>query len=194
VRGKSSRSGNPPSFLGWSNQRWIRYWPIRYSAVDDQNKIVVMSRIAPICICLFILGCAASKSVDYRNFAIDTYSPSPNEIHLAEARARDYWDRNGSRFGPEPRYLAVETSKLFPYGGLYPKLINSETTASFFSQSGKTNYGNLELVGVMIYDTKTGHFVGNQGYVSVDTPNPGGVARFGDYLARYIGTGRSPFF
>jgi hypothetical protein len=35
----------------------------------------------------------------------------------------------------------------------------------------------------MIYDTKTGHIVGNQGYVSVDTPNPGEVARFGDYTA-----------
>jgi hypothetical protein len=46
----------------------------------------------------------------------------------------------------------------------------------------------------MIYDTKSGHFVGDQGYVSVDTPNPGGVARFGDYVARYIGTGRSLLF
>jgi hypothetical protein len=45
----------------------------------------------------------------------------------------------------------------------------------------------------MIYDTKTGYFVGNQGYVSVDTPNPGQVARFGNYMARWIGTGRSFF-
>jgi hypothetical protein len=52
----------------------------------------------------------------------------------------------------------------------------------------------LQLIGVMIYDIKTSHFVGNQGYVLVDTPSPGGVARFGDYTARYIGTGRSPFF
>jgi hypothetical protein len=153
-----------------------------------------MSRTALICLCLVVLGCAASDSVDYRNFTIDTYSPTPNEIRLAESRARNYWSRNGSRFGPEPRYLAVETSKVFTYGGLYPKLITSETTASFFSRSAKSNYSNLELVGVMIYDTKIGHLVGNHGYVSVDTPNPGGVARFGDYTARYIGTGRSPFF
>jgi hypothetical protein len=154
-----------------------------------------MSRIALICICLFIQGCAASKSVDYRNFAIDTYSPTQNEIQLAEARARNYWNRNGARFGPEPRYLAVETSKVFPYGGLYPKLINSETTASFFAHGSESNtYSNLELKGITIYDTKTGHVVGNQGYVSVDTPNPGGVARFGEYIARFIGTGRSPFF
>jgi hypothetical protein len=53
---------------------------------------------------------------------------------------------------------------------------------------------NLQLKGIMIYGTTTGHFVGDQGYVSVDTPNPGEVARFGDYTARYIATGRSLFF
>ena len=152
-----------------------------------------MSRAALICLCLIVLGCAASNSVDNRNFAIDTYSPTPNEIQLAERSARNCWARNGSRFGPEPGYLAVETSKVFPYEGLYPKLINSETTASFFSQAD-TNYTSLQLLGVMIYDTQTGHFVGDQGYVSVDTPNPGEVARFGNYVARYIGTGRSLFF
>jgi len=148
-----------------------------------------------ICICLTIVGCAASDGFDNRNFAIDTYSPTPNEIQLAERRARNYLDRNGARFGPEPRYLAVETSSLFPYGGLYPKLINSETTASFFANNGlqSYSYSNLVLTGVTIYDTKTGHAVGNQGYVSVDTPNPGEVARFGDYTARWIGTGRSFF-
>ena len=127
------------------------------------------------------------------DFPIDTYSPTPHEIQVAEASARNYWARNGSRFGPEPRYLVVETSKVSPYDGLYSKLINSETTASFFSQAD-TNYRSFQLLGVTIYDTKTGHLVGNQGYVSVDTPNPRGVARFGDYMARYIGTGRSPFF
>jgi hypothetical protein len=42
----------------------------------------------------------------------------------------------------------------------------------------------------MIYDTQTDRFVSNQGYVSVDTPPRGRSARFGDYVARYIGTGR----
>jgi len=58
--------------------------------------------------------------------------------------------------GLEPRYLAVETSKMFTYGGLYPKLIDSQTTPSFFSQFSKSNYSNLQLLGIMIYDTKTG--------------------------------------
>jgi hypothetical protein len=76
------------------------------------TEVVVVKPIILICLCLIILGCT-SNGVDYRNFAVDTYFPTPNEIQLAEARARNYWDRNSARFGPEPRYLAVETSKVF---------------------------------------------------------------------------------
>ena len=150
----------------------------------------VMKWLVLIYLCANTLGCVAKNSVDHRNFAIDTYFPTPNEISLAETRARNYWNRNASRFGHEPRYLAVDTSKLFPgeIQDLYPKLINSETTASFFGR-GKGTYSNLQLVGIMIYDTEAGHFVGNHGYVSVDTPPYGGVARFGEYMARYIRTG-----
>jgi hypothetical protein len=73
---------------------------------------------------------------------------------------------------------------------LWQKLINSETTASFFSHGMKDNsYSNLQLLGIMIFDIKTEHFVGNQGYISVDTPPRGRVARFGPYIARYIGWG-----
>ena len=88
--------------------------------------------------------------------------------------------------------MAVETSKVFPgqVQDLWPKLINSETTASFFSYGDKTNtYSNLQLLGVMIFDTTTGRFVSNQGYIAVDTPPRGSVARFGSYIARYIGWG-----
>ncbi len=42
----------------------------------------------------------------------------------------------------------------------------------------------------MIFDTRTGHFADNRGFISVDTPQRGGVARFGNYIARFIGTGR----
>jgi hypothetical protein len=133
-----------------------------------------------------------SEKVDNRDFAIDTCYPTPNEIQLAEARARGFWAKHASRYGPEPRYLAVETSKIFPseVQGLYPKLINSETTASFFSRPSKDLYSNLQLIGIMIYDTKTGRFASNQGYISVDTPTRGRVARFGPYVARYICFGR----
>ena len=139
---------------------------------------------------LTILPALHAEKIDNRNFAIDTCFPNPNAIQLAEGRARAYWAKYASRFRAEPRYLAVETSKVFPseVQDLYPKLINSETTASFFSQR-RGGYSNLQLKGVMIFDTRTGRFVSNQGYISVDTPPPGSVARFGPYIARYIGWG-----
>jgi hypothetical protein len=131
-----------------------------------------------------------AEKIDNRDFAIDTCYPTQNEIMLAEARARRFWAKHSSRFGAEPRFLAVETSKIFPgeVQELWQKLINSETTASFFSHGDHT-YSDLQLLGVMIYDIKTGHFVSNQGYISVDTPPRGRVARFGPYIARYIGWG-----
>ena len=67
-------------------------------------------------------------------------------------------------------------------------IMYSETTASFLGRGDhKGSYSELDLHGIMIYDTKAGRFVSNQGYVSVDTPPRGGVARFGSYIARYIG-------
>jgi hypothetical protein len=140
---------------------------------------------------LTILPALHAEKIDNRNFAIDTCFPTPNEIQLAEGRTRAYWAKHASRFGAEPRFLAVETSKIFPgeVQDLWPKLINSETTASFFSHGKRNTYSNLQLLGVMIFDTRTGRFVSNQGYISVDTPPRGSVARFGPYIARYIGWG-----
>jgi hypothetical protein len=141
---------------------------------------------------LTILPALHAEKIDNRNFAIDTCFPNPNAIRLAEGRARAYWAKHAARLGAEPRFLAVETSKVFPgeVQDLWPKLINSETTASFFSYGDKTNtYSNLQLLGIMIFDTRTGRFVSNQGFISVDTPPRGSVARFGSYIARYIGWG-----
>jgi hypothetical protein len=135
-------------------------------------------------------ACIADK-IDNRNFAIDTYFPNANEIQLAERRVRRFWGKNATRFGPEPRYLAVEVSQLTSYPGIGPKLMFSETTTSWYAHGNhQGSFSELELTGIVIYDTKMGRFVSNQGYVSVDTPNRGGVARFGPYIARYIGTGR----
>jgi hypothetical protein len=141
---------------------------------------------------LNVLPTLHAEKIDDRNFAIDTCYPTQNEIQLAEGRARSYWAKHASCFGVEPRFLAVGTSKLFPGAiqDLYPKLMYSKTTASFVGRGDhKGSYSELNLHGIMIYDTKTGRFVSNQGYVSVDTPPRGGVARFGPYIARYIGWG-----
>jgi hypothetical protein len=136
----------------------------------------------------FTLSTARGERVDHRDFAIDTCYPNSNEIELASNRAKGFWAKHAACYAAEPQYLAIETSSLFPYDGLYPKLIASETTASFFAH-GKMTDSNLHLLGIMIYDTKSGRFVSNQGFVAVDTPNRGTIARFGPYMARYIGRG-----
>ncbi|HEY0793352.1 MAG TPA: hypothetical protein VGD78_19975 [Chthoniobacterales bacterium] len=159
------------------------------SSRDNMGRIVFLV----ITSVFMVLPSLQAGRIDHRNFAIDTYYPSPNEIQISEGRAKRFWERHGSRFGPEPRYLAVETSRLFPseiVQDLWPKLMNSETTASFFAHGREQGaYSSLDLHGIMIYDTKAGRVVGRQGYVLVDLPSRGTVAQFGDFTARYVGTG-----
>ncbi|HEY0793037.1 MAG TPA: hypothetical protein VGD78_18370 [Chthoniobacterales bacterium] len=145
---------------------------------------------------LLLAGCAGfySNRVDHRNFAIDTYYARPNEVRLAEARAGAYWARNASRFQPgSTAWLAVDASFIFPseVQDLWPKLINSETTASVFGHGTQDfSISDVELHGVVIIDPKSGRVASDEGYIAADLPPPGSTARFGSYLARFIGTGR----
>jgi hypothetical protein len=132
-------------------------------------------------------GCTFSNRVDNRNFAIDSYSPTPNEIQLAQQRAERYWQKNSQRFKSPTRYLAVATASVLQgdvVQNLYPKIINAETTAGYFSQS--ENYV-LDATCVMIYDTAANRFVSNSGYISLELPPLASVARWNSYMARYIG-------
>jgi hypothetical protein len=160
-------------------------------SLPHQAKIRLVSRLGFACFAFLFsaLSPLRAERIDNRNFAIDTCCPTPNEIRLAEERARNYWTKNGTRLGPNPVYLAVVASKIFPgeVQLLWPKLINSQTTASYFSQ--RRGFSSLQLKGVMIFDTRESRIVGSCGYISVDTPPLGRVARFDDYIARYIGFG-----
>jgi hypothetical protein len=142
-----------------------------------------------ICLCLppLLLGCANSGQIENRDFAFDTYYPTPNEIQLAQQRAQRYWQKNAQRFASPTPYLAVYATNIVQADvneGLYSKVINSDTTASFFSTDSE-----LEASCIMIYDTATNKFVSNVGYASVDLPPRGSVARWDGYSARYIGWG-----
>lgn len=152
-----------------------------------------MKRLLCSVACFLIAGCAGlnSNRVDPRNFAIDTYFPRPNEVRLVEARARAYWERNAARLGPG--YLAIDASLIFPseVQNLWPKLINSETTASVFAHGTQDlSFSDFVLYGVVIFDPRTGRLVSNEGYVVADLPSRGSIARFDDYHARFIGTAR----
>lgn len=142
-------------------------------------------KILFICLCLILLGCANSERVENRDYAFDTYYPTPNEIQLAQQRAQRYWQKNSQRFKDATRYLAVYATSVVQGDvnqNLYSKLMSSETTSSFFE-----TYSSLNASCIMIYDTATNRFVSNLGYVSVDLPPRGSVARWDGYTARYIG-------
>jgi hypothetical protein len=142
---------------------------------------------------MLLSGCGTFNSVkaDKRDFAIDTYYPPSNEIQLAEHHARQYWQKNASRVGTEPHYLAVTASSLL-VAELSPefsvKLDRSEMSGAYFTQ-GISSSSKQGVRGVMIFDTETDHAVGRQGYIIVDTPSRGQIVRVADYTARFIGSG-----
>jgi hypothetical protein len=144
-------------------------------------------KILFISLCLPLFGCVNLDKVDNRNYAFDTYYPTANEIQLAQQRAQRYWRKNSQRFKTATKYLAVYATSVVQGDvnqDLYAKLINSETTSSFFE-----TYSSLNASCIMIYDTATNRFISNFGYASVDLPPRGSIAHWDDYTARYIGWG-----
>jgi hypothetical protein len=136
-------------------------------------------------------GTFDSTKADKHNFAVDTYYPASNEIHLAEQHARQYWQKNASRLGTEPRYLIVTACSVLVAelsAEFSIKLDRSETSGAYFTQ-GISSSSKQGLFGFMIFDTQTDRAVGPQGYIIVDTPSRGQVVRVAEYTARYIGAG-----
>jgi hypothetical protein len=153
---------------------------------NQQNRLFIRQlNSLLLCVCLLIAGCATSEKVDNRDYAFDTYYPTPNEIKLAQHRAQRYWAKNSQRLRIPTKYLAVYVTSIVQGDvnqDLYAKLINSQTTTSFFQ-----TYSSLNGSCIMIYDTATNIFVSNQGYASVDLPSRGAIAHWDGYTAKYIG-------
>jgi hypothetical protein len=157
------------------------------STMRNQRETLFVARLKKLLmyLCLLLAGCANSEKVDNRNYAFDTYYPTPNEIQLAQKRAQRYWAKNWQRLKNPTKYLAVYVTSIVQGDvnqGLYSKLINSQTTSSFFD-----TYSSLNASCIMIYDTATNGFVSNQGYASVDLPSRGAIAHWDGYTAKYIG-------
>jgi hypothetical protein len=137
-------------------------------------------------------GCSSlyPSRVDNRNFAVDTYQLHPRQIQAAETRAVSFWRKNAARYGADPTLLAVEASSVnaidlgVPFSA---KVDHSDTTASYFNHGV---YSDAQTVTcVMIFDTKTNHLLGRNGYIFVDTPSIGTVIHVESLVARYIGRG-----
>jgi hypothetical protein len=163
------------------------FWGKNMAKRNSNSQLTEPFSIISLCLLLSLFGCAFSDKVDNRNFAIEAYSPTQNEIQLAQKRAQHYWEKNSQRFKSPIRYLAVPATSVLQgdvVQNLYTKFINSETTASYFSQSENTV---LNATCIIIYDTATNAFISDTGYISLDLPPRGSVARWDSHTARYIG-------
>jgi hypothetical protein len=144
--------------------------------------------------CVFALAVSGlAETIDQRNFSIDRFRASANELRVAEKHCQKYWAKHKTEYGANTRYLAVEAATVFPaeiVNWLWLKLVNSETANSFFAHGDRFSYSNLNLTGILIYDTVNNRFVSNEGFVSVDLPRRNQLARWDQYVARFIGTGR----
>lgn len=151
------------------------------------------SFLLPFVFATLLSACGTFNSVetDKRDFAVDTYYPASNEIRLAERHARQYWQKNASRLGTEPRYLMVTASSILAAelnAEFSFKLDRSETSGAYFTQ-GISSSSKQGVHGVLIFDTQADRTVGPQGYIIVDSPSRGQIVRVADYTARYIGSG-----
>jgi hypothetical protein len=172
------------------------------NAVKDKTRAVptpIIHWLSAIGYWLFAQGAwlfaqsALAESIDQRNFSIDTFRPSTDEMSLAEKRAQRYWAKHQAEYESNTRYLAVEAATILaPSLGYsaWSKLINSETTTSFFAHGDHFSYSNLDLKGILIYDVLNNRFAERHGYVSVDLPHRNQLARWDNYIARFIGTAR----
>ena len=105
-------------------------------------------KILLMCLCLPLFGCANSERVENRDYAFDIYYPTPNEIQLAQRRAQRYWQKNSQRFKNPTKYLAVYATSIVQGDvnqDLYSKLMNSETTTSFFE-----TYSSITLLSIFL--------------------------------------------
>lgn len=130
-----------------------------------------------------------AQEVDTRNYAIGGYDATINEARIAEVRAWRYWLKNRDRLGAKAHYLAI-TSAAVMSGDvvqvLWKNMINAQGASGFLLPTA-WNPGRMRCV--MIYDTQNARFATDHGYLVVETPHRGTLARFGDYIALYIDTG-----
>jgi hypothetical protein len=132
-----------------------------------------------------------AQQVDARNYVVGSYDATINEARIAEIRVWHYWLKNRSRLGAKTRYVAIVAASVMPGDVvqlMWENMINAQTGSAFLLPA-EWNPGRMRCV--MIYDTENSRFVSQHGYLVIETPHRGKLARFGDYIAIYIDTGSS---
>jgi hypothetical protein len=86
--------------------------------------------------------------------------------------------------------LAIESDSIpsADIPDLYFKLVHSPGVNGSDVEEYRV-HNDIDVFCINIFDTRTGKLVSPQGYAVVDEPERGGVARFGRYIATFIGDG-----
>jgi hypothetical protein len=139
---------------------------------------------------LLLTSCVEIQPSKQTDLAIDTYRPPPDALKIAETRAKQYWAKHQANLGQNTRYLAVETDSIpsANISDLYYKLSHSPGVNDSDVADYQANF-DIDIFCINIFDTRTGKQVSPVGYAVVDEPDEGSVARFGRYIAKFIGTG-----
>jgi hypothetical protein len=138
---------------------------------------------------LLMGACAQTQQSQQTDLSIATYRPTPSALAIAERRAKQYWAKHRDELN-RGRYLAIESDTI-PSANipdLYYRLTHSPGVNGSDVEEYRVNE-DIDIFCINIFDTRTGKLVSPQGYAVVDEPAPGSVARFGKYVALFIGTG-----
>jgi hypothetical protein len=138
---------------------------------------------------LLVGACAQTQPSQQTDLSIVTYRPTPNALAIAERRAKQYWVKHRNEINGGTRYLAIESDTIpsADIPDLYYRLTNSPGVNGSDVEEYRVN-NDIDVFCVNIFDTRTGKLVSPQGYAVVDEPDRGSVARFGRYIAQFIGT------
>jgi hypothetical protein len=137
---------------------------------------------------LLVGACAQTELSQQTDLSIATYRPTPDALAIAERRAKQYWAKHRDEINRGTRYLAVESDTILSADipDLYYRLTHSPGVNGSDVEDYRVNQ-DIDIFCINIFDTRTGGFVGPQGYAVVDEPAPGSMARFGKYVALFIG-------
>jgi hypothetical protein len=163
--------------------QFFLYFPVLQSMIPRPFFPLLLTCLAAV----FINGCASSAKSGYRDYSVAVGAAYPNEANLAQERVNKYL----ARLTPEKKeqiaqneYLAVEATEV-------PVSEVPGLAARITGQAGiYTDRSSQMTKFIMIFDAKTGKPVGNEGYISIESPPKGRLGVFGGYTALYIGNGK----
>ena len=96
-------------WLAWIGK--AKVWPVNTNLV---GTVTMKCLLGSACIYFVLVASGSAEKVDQRDFSIDTFRPTPNEVRLAEKRVHAYWTKHQAEYAANTRYLAVEAAAIFP--------------------------------------------------------------------------------